>query len=705
MKHPPPRLRTAPRAPLVALLLILLLLAPALPAQAQSRGAPPDENAQAPADTLEYALGPVEVFATPFAIPAGTAPFAVSHLQRTDAELNADPTLALEDLATTVPGLWVNTRTHYATGERLTMRGLGWRAQFGVRGVQVVMDGIPLTVADGQAILDVVDPSFIREMEVIRGPASTFWGNASGGVLYLSTKPPAGTPHRVRARQTVGSYGLSKTDLQVTPRLGGRHRLSAYASYLAQDGFREHSSVKLFRSGLTGTYALGEERGIEYFGAYSNMPEAENPGTLDDSTAAADPRSARGFIVSQGVGKTSQQGQLGLTYYARTGAGLLRATGYGVFRVLENPIPSDYIDLSRRAGGTRLTLQDQDGRLEWGLGLEGKLQRDDRREFSNEGGAPDSLQIDQLEAVYDGAAFGRAALSLGALRLSAGLRYDWLRFSADDRLDAAEQSGGQDGARPFQALSPSLGLLYDLTNARLFVNLSTALEAPTTTELGNRPDGQGGFNPDVEPERTYGIEAGAQGVFLAPQISYDVALFAMQVRNLLEPYQLVEDGPTLFRNAGRTRHLGAEAALQWQLPQHLSLRASYTFLRATFEEAEADGLRLDGNRVPGAPEHVVGAVLSWRPGPLWLTLDARGVGAFYVNSANTARNDGYVTVDARLSHPGLRLAPRLVLQPFAEGSNLFDERYNDTVVNFFGGRYYEPAAGRTWSAGLALQVD
>lgn len=703
LKRPPSpvarcRSEGAPWRTAGALLLFLFLLSGAgRPAQAQERAAEGEAGAQA--DTLAYALGPVEVFATPFNISAATAPFAVSHRRRTAADLNADPTLALEDLAATVPGLWVNTRTHYATGQRITIRGLGWRSQFGVRGVQVILDGIPLTMADGQAILNIVDPSFVREVEVIRGPASTFWGNAAGGVLYLSTKPAAGAPHRVRAKQTVGSYGLRKTDVQVTPNLG-RHRLSAYTSYLAQDGFRQHSQVRLSRTGLTGTYALGETSGIEYMGAYSSMPEAENPSSLDDSTAAADPRAVRDLIVRQGVGKTSQQGQLGLTYYTRTGVGRVRMTGYGVFRELDNPIPFGYIDLSRRAGGTRLTLHSEQGRLDWGLGLEGKLQRDDRREFSNDDGAPGTLQIDQLETVYNAAAFGRASLPLaGRLRLSAGLRYDWLRFEAD-----VQQGAIATGAQTFWALSPSLGLLYEAgPGTRLFANLSTALEAPTASELGNRPGGGGGFNPDLEPERTLGVEAGVQGLLAGLGFSYDVALFAMQVRDLLEAYEDATE-TTFFRNAGQARHLGAEAALRWRGPHALALDASYTLVRATF--TEAGDAALDGNRIPGIPEQVFGAEVAWqRPDFAWAALTLRRVSSFYVNSTNTARNDGYLVLDARLSYPGLPLGPRLALTPFVAVENALDARYNDTVVNAFGGRYYEPAAGRHWSAGLTATFD
>ena len=674
--------------------LFLLFLLAAVPGAAQAQ--------QPPLDSSVVALAPLEVTATPFSVTSSTAPFSVSTLRRSDAELNGNPALTLDRLTYTIPGLQVSSREHYALGDRITVRGLGWRAQFGVRGLQILMDGIPLTAADGQSILNIIDPSFVREIEVIRGPSSTFWGNSSGGVVALSTRPPAGAA-RARVRQTVGSFGLSKTDVQVNPALG-RHQLSAYTSYLRQDGYRAHSGVRISRTGLTGHFDLGPGRALQVFGAYANMPDADNPGSLDKEAAAQNPGSARRFIVQQDVGKSSQQGQLGATYSDDVGLGTLRATAYGVFRSLENPIPSDYIDLGRRAGGARLTLERDAGRLEWGGGLETKFQQDDRKEFSNVGGAPDSLKIDQQESVYNQAAFGRVALSLGRLRLSAGARYDWLRFAADDRLGRAVS--GASGRRTFQAFSPSLGVTYTLDAARLFANVSTALEAPATTELGNRPDGQGGFNPNVDPERTLGFEAGARGA-QAVRLSYDVAFFAQQVRGLLLPYELEDDGPTYFRNEGRAWHLGAEAALEWRLLPRVTLGASYTYVNASFTDARAqDGMRIDGNRVPGVPAHYGGGFAQWRSGWLWATLEAEGTSTFFVDSKNTAQNEGYVVLSARLTRPGIALGGGAALQPFLAVRNLLDARYNGSIiVNAFGDRYYEPSAGRHWQFGLALQLE
>ncbi|MFB6097825.1 MAG: TonB-dependent receptor domain-containing protein, partial [Salinibacter sp.] len=416
---------------------------------------------QSPPDTsiaMQVEMAPVEVTATPFRIADESASFSASVRTRTAATLNSTPSLSLEQITTGMPGLSVQSRTHFALGDRITIRGFGWRAQFGVRGIQMILNGIPLTMADGQSVVHIIDPSFVRSIEVIRGPASTFWGNASGGVLSLSTQPPPNTAPTVRLKQTVGSYGLSKTDVQVTPDLGP-HQLSVYSSYLSQDGFRQHSTTRLLRSGFTSDVALGDDRGIRVSGALQHMPRADSPGSLKRKAAYQTPKRARETIVNFDVGKDVTQGQLGATYYDDVGLGTLNATAYGLVRDLQNPIPYSVIDLYRTAGGLRLTLDDQTSSVRWGVGVEGKLQHDERHEYGSNGGVPDKtdVRINQVETVDNAAAFGRLALPLGRLEVTAGLRYDWIQFEANDRTAAND-----DGRQTFNAVSPSIGVAYTL---------------------------------------------------------------------------------------------------------------------------------------------------------------------------------------------------------------------------------------------------
>ncbi len=653
---------------------------------------------EAPRDTL----GAVEVTAAaPYVLRSDTAPLALSARTRPAAERATEPALGLDAALAGLPGVWVSNRESRAQGERLLVRGLGWRAAFGVRGTHVILDGVPLTLADGQTQLNVVDPALVARAEVVRGPASTFWGSGAGGVVALSTDAPDGP--RVQARALGGGYGTAAGSVSARPDLGPGRRLTAWGSYLDEDGYRDHGAARMARAGVSAASAWGGGE-VSVVGLLAHVPRAESPGGITFDEAAADPRQTRDVTVARDASKALTQGHLGVSVVRPVGGVRLRAVAHGGLRTLDNPIVPRYIELDRRTGGLRLTAEGG-GRLRWAAGAEGELQRDDRLESENVDGAPGAVQTDQVETVTSGALFARVEVPLAPrLTASAAARGDLLRYRADPASAPAD-------ARTLGAVSPSLGLAYRLpTSPRLaatvYANAAGALDAPTTTELGNRPDGAPGFDPSLDPERTWGAEAGARLTIAAASgtVGLDVAVFTATVRDLLVPFEV--DDVTFYRNEGRTRHAGVELAVQ---PSGLGAGGgtldgglAYAWTRARFT-ASAGDLTVDGNRVPGVPEHLATASLSWTARALPLTVGVSGEAAsgYAADSANEAQTDAYAVVHARLA-TALRLGPATA-RPFVSVRNAFDTAYTGSVVvNAFGGRYAEPAAGRHVLVGLAL---
>jgi len=663
-------------------------------------------------------LEAVEATATPYTVESARAPLALTVRTRSDTDVATDPAIGLDALARGVPGLWVADRENYALGERVLVRGMGWRAAFGVRGTHVLLDGVPLTLPDGQAMLNVIDAAAVRRVEVVRGPASVYWGSGSGGVLALSTQPTRGTTSpRVRARVLGGGYGLAKADVAVRPDLG-RHRLSAWGSALTEEGFRDHSAVQLARGGLSGRVDLGSGRGLSVVALGAWMPEAESPGGLSAEAAAEDPAQTRDASITQDARKALTQAHLALGYEQPVGLpeGRVRIDLYGGLRDLTNPIVPRYIQLDRQTAGVRAVVE-AEPLTGWsaGLGAEAELQRDDRVETPNEGGESGAERLtDQVETVRAGAVFARLGIPLGpTLTLTAAGRIDALQYEADDRLGGL---GDGSGSRSVAAVSPALGLAYQWrlgpdaapVAGVLYANAAGALDAPTTTELGNRPDGSAGFNPDLEPERTWGMEVGTRGAAsVGPAaLGFDLAVFAAWVDRLLLPFEI--DDVTYYRNAGETRHAGVEAALDGSLPSvaggRIEVAGAYAWTRARF----VGGAGPEGIEVPGFPEHLSTWSASWqreRGLPLVLALEGEAASAYFADDANTAATDAYAVVHARVALAALDLGRSLGASTFVEVRNVFDTRYSGSVVvNAFGGRYYEPAAGRHLLVGIALDV-
>ncbi len=347
-------------------------------------------------------------------LPRLRAPYAVSAVGEEEAR-RARPGLGLDEALGAVPGVQVDNRFNYALGERISIRGSGARAQFGVRGVRVLLDGLPATLPDGQTTLNQVDPGALGGAEVARGPAAALYGNASGGVVQLFSPPPPPVPLGVESRVVAGGDGL----LRLQGSAGGRSgALSwrAHATRLRYGGFREHSSAENVLGGAQLGWRRGRDgvrlvlSGVGY--------DARNPGSLSDSLLRADRTRAFARNVAQRTGETGRQGQAGVAWErALGGGGALEVAGHALARSLENPIPDRVIDLDRRVGGVRATLSGRLGAegagVRWTAGGEAEAQRDRRRNRRNDAGERRELLLDQRERVTSASAFAQASASPG----------------------------------------------------------------------------------------------------------------------------------------------------------------------------------------------------------------------------------------------------------------------------------------------------
>jgi iron complex outermembrane receptor protein len=309
--------------------------------------------------------------------------------------------------------------------------------------------------------------------------------------------------------------------------------------------------------------------------------------------------------------------------------------------------------------------------------------------------------------VTSAAGFGELSASAGPVELLGALRYDRFRFSVDDGLVTAGDPDDS-GARTMDAWSPMAGVSVSAAPwLAFYANVATAFQTPTTTELANRPDGAGGFNPQLRPERTRSYEAGAKarrgGAWA------ELAVYRARVRDALVPFE-VEGAPgrQFYRNAGQAVHRGIEASAGVQPAAALQLRAAYTYTDARFGEYLLGGADLRGNRVPGiAPHRAEGSAFWSRGTGPFAGVDVRHAARTPVADTDRAgafASPAYTTVDLRggwaeLRVGGFRASPSVGL------TNVLDALYNTSVViNAVRGRYYEPGPGRALYAGVEVKL-
>jgi iron complex outermembrane receptor protein len=636
-------------------------------------------------------------------------PYALSLVRRQQIQ-RAERALSLDQALRGVPGVTVQNRQNFSLGDRLIIRGAGARAQFGVRGIMILADGIPLTLPDGQAVLSNLDLLATGRAEVIRGPASSLYGNAAGGVISLRTEDFAPEPLVVRPAVAFGNYGFAMGRLKLSGTAGSTGYLADFEAN-AWTGFREYGSADFYRFNVTTRSAVGERAELRLTGSYFSMPFAENPSSLNEEDARERPRFVRPFVIEQGAGKEIRQGQFGLAYAsAPAGSGRLELTGWGLLRDVRNPIPGRIIVLDRAAGGLRASYEASTAVASWPfhwiVGTDISYLGDDREEYENLGvqeaggeAQAGDLLIAQREEVGALGPFLQLTLQpAAAVSVTAGGRFDVYGFRATDRLLA---DGDDSGERTFTRFSPMVGVEVT-ANAwlHLYANVATAYQTPTTSELSNRPSGEGGFNPLLDPETTVSFSAGAKGVLLAPRLSYDLALYTADVRDAILPFQ-GPDEDVFFRNAGEVTRRGVELQTIWTALAGFEARLSYTyqdFVFGDFTTVEGD---FSGNREPGVPIHQLDAGLTYsRSG--WVAEGRfRWVDAYPVNDSNTASNWSYGVVDLRLSATA-RLGV-WALVPYVGVDNLFSARYNGSVVpNAFADRYYEPTSNASLYVGLSV---
>jgi len=652
----------------------------------------------------EAVLPTVEVSAPRLAREIYATPAAVSTIEQ-DAIAQGQQRVRLDESLNRVPGVFLQNRDNFAQGQRISIRGFGARAPFGVRGITVMVDGIPYTLPDGQAQLDAIDLDSAERIEVIRGPSSVLYGNAAGGVIDITTADGRDNPG-TRLRMGAGSDGYQKVALQNGGVQGDwSHHISLTA--LNVDGYREQSSTEKYLLNAKLRRELGSDRALTAIINLLDNPRSEDPGALNAREVAEGRDQAAPNSLALDAGQTVDQQLIGLQYEdLSAGEGELYLKGFIAQRDFEQQLPfvgssrlgyqRDYMGASAEYHH-EVTLGNLP--LNYIVGVDAARQKDDRfRNDVNPQGAVGEPLADETQTATSTGVFAQGDLALSELlTLSLGTRFDRVDLDVDDDFAA---DGDQSGQRTFNEWSGSAGLSYRYRpQHQAYINTGTAFETPTFSEFAN-PAG-GGFNPSVEPQKAWNREVGLRGYIEPLALDYDVALFSVRVRDELVPYD--EGGRTFYQNAGDTNRDGVELALGWQLADQWRLDSALTLARYEFDEFATPSERFDGNRIPGLPEQTWVNQLTWENlDERFATLETEYVGDLVADNANETSVDSYWLVNLRVGD-GWQLSQQTRLSAYVGLRNLLDEEhYSNVRLNGTFGRFYEPAPGRSVYGGVEL---
>lgn len=641
--------------------------------------------------------------------------------------------ISLEEIFLNVPGTVISDRNNPSLGDKISIRGIGSRASFGTRGIKIFLDDIPLTLPDGQSQTNNIDIFTTDRVKILKGPASLYYGNAAGGVINFRSELPDNESFNITPEVILGSYNLRRYSLKFSGHKEP-HSFLLSLNNISYKGFREHSDRKTYQLNAVYKNELSDKINLKGIINYFNSPYLLNPGSLDRESLVRDRNTVREFNILQGTGEKAEQFQSGITINFYQNELSLKTTLFFVKRDLINPIPGRIIELDRKVLGLRSFLNNKFFVNNYEIGVSGgidiEFQNDLRTEYEN-GGLPHTVfspdeifsnlvygnkLIDQKENVFGAGPFLSLKLIVNKnLGLLAGVRYDHYFFRVNDYYS------NNSGKRIMNQLSPFAGLFFkpDI-NSKLYFNYTTAFLTPTTSELSNKPDNTGGFNQLLSPEKIYQIESGIEYIISDFNTSLSSAFYYINFNDLIIPYQIQATEEVFFRNAGRAENKGAEIYIENNTLDQVRFILSYSVMDFIFKdyliEFNNKIFQLRGNKVPGIPQQIIYFQV--------LYTDERGfegnvklnmVDEYFVNDFNgplpgnksepeNYLNESFIKIDLNLAY---KFSFSLFDTKFFFGiNNLFGTNYNGSVVqNAFGERYFEPAPGRNWFAGLNISYN
>lgn len=645
-------------------------------------------------------------------VPAAVSIISSEGLERID-ETNLAQAFNL------VPGIYVNQGALNTT--KLNIRGIGARSQYSTNRVQAYFDGIPLTTAEGELTLDDIDPESLSSVEIIKGPTSSIYGAGLGGVINLYSKEPQKEETRGGIRSLFGSYNMLKKTVTASH---GTSNTSLFVNYndLHTDGYRDNGEYS--RQSALANASLTTENGntLSLLANFTRL-KAYIPSSINEDDFRNDPTTAAfTWAASRGY-ESYNRGLLGVSYFHNISEGFTNRTSvYVNFRDAYEPRPFDILKEERVAAGARtrfnldMPLFNLNSQLSFGAeyyrewyetGTFENLYEDFPDSGSVRGVRLSNNEQDrnytnvfaQLRMEFSNKFFLETGFNVNSTR------YDLTDLFAQDEVD-------QSGDYTFNTIvSPRIGATYEIgAGKNFYASISHGFSIPTVAETLT-PEGQ--INTTLEPEKGINYEIGFKGNWLNNRLYTEVAVYSIQINDLLVAQRVAEDRYVGI-NAGQTSHNGGEIFVQYQFSTVGGLRFKPWFNGAfnkfefrNFEDREED---YSGNRLPGVPASTMNFGLDVLLGDLSFYSNLLAVGEIPLNDQNSAFTDSYAVLNLKAMYE-FEIFNNLELTLTSGINNVLDDNYAASVLPNavgFGGaapRFYYPGNNRNYFGGVGLNFN
>lgn len=668
-------------------------------------------NASAENAGVNLDLSPVVVTGTRTEQNSFDLPMSINAIT-SDTLHDATQQINISESAARIPGVVLNNRNHGAQELAITSRGFGARSQFGVRGMRLFTDGMPLTMPDGLGFPSAMNLDNASRVEFLRGPFSSLYGNSSGGVVQLFTKD-GGPDTELSAGAFYGSYGSHRETSTISGSLGNVNYFFN-ASHYKTDGYRDWSGFEKDFNNAKFSINLLESTKLTFIGMEINQPYVKDPGGVTNTEFKDSPRVANTANSINFAHKEMDHTQFGLIIdHTISKSDQLRLTTYAGDRANYQSFSAKTISgYNRDFGGMDARWMHEGLFIEkpfnLTLGMNYDRAKDTRYRYgvvAVNGRLPSgqTKSRDETNYAFDFDQYAQMQMDVSNnWTLHAGLRHSRVVFENTDK-----KAHAYDSIRNFEKTTPVAGIIYKVNPSfNLYANAGRGFETPTFIETEYADIGATTPNTTIQASTSKNYEVGAKA-FLTNDILINLALFKTLTSKEIIMTAFNSDSAVYGNVPGQTERKGIELSVDANLPNNFKTYLSYSYLDAHFQDPFTSTYGagpmpvLRGFKIPGTYKNRAYAELSWRYPSLgfYTAIESIYSSSSFVDDKNSATSDAYMVFNWKGSFQ--QNLNKFSFSEFVRVDNLADKNYVSSVrVNDTNLRFYEPGSASNWTVGI-----
>ena len=634
-----------------------------------------------------------------------------------------DRKVGVSDVLQSIPGMFLQSR--YGNHDvRISIRGFGSRSNSGIRGVRILLDGIPESEPDGQTRIEAIDFNSIGRIEIVKGNSSSLYTNAPGGVVNFINDVDFPKSFAVQFNQ-FGSFDLRRNGIKTGIRTDKYGFLAAY-SYQNYKGYREHNNEYWHIFNTVLEVHPGDNTSLKILGYFVDGL-IKLPGSLTKEEFEEDPFQPDQRQVDRDSKRISAKGRLGVRFNTKFGSSLnneIEITAYGTIKYFHRPSRT-YKIINRNGLGLTTHYVNRTDILglqnEFSFGADIFLQPA-RIEFYDNINGQKGDQLLQLldEGINNTGFFVSDNFELIKDRMFVLLsgRYDYIAYNITE-----ETLPSRTDERTFNAFTPKIALNYKITpHIAVYTSFGLSFDSPAKNEL-DPFDPAELYNQELQAQESKNFELGIKGNIISSDaqffrmVLFEATFFNININNEIVPFEVL--GDVFFRNAAETNRLGLELGTQLEVVDGLDFVFSYTYSNFSYNSYFATTIDFDstgntvesgedfsGNIVPSVPKHNIFMSLAYsylfaKNLNGFIKFSYMGVSGLWVDDVNSDKTDAYNLLNSVLGFDMKFGNFKLLVSGGV--NNIFDLLYvGFTNTNSADKRFYEVGAPRNYFVSLNI---